>query len=40
MITNARRVALRELGYSNQQISTMTPVEAHRIIAEGRIPES
>ena len=40
MITNARRVALRELGYSDQQIRTMTPVEAHRILAEGRIPES
>jgi len=32
MITRAQRARLRELGYSDEAISTMTPEEAHRIL--------
>ena len=32
MITQAQKVRLREIGYSDDLISTMTPEEAHRLI--------
>ena len=31
MITRLQRARLRELGYSDERISAMTPEEAHRI---------
>lgn len=32
MITNARKVRLRDLDYSDEAISTMTPEEAHQLL--------
>jgi hypothetical protein len=32
MITKAQKAKLRELGYSDEAISMMTPEEAHRLL--------
>jgi len=34
MITNAQREQLRQLGYSDEKISEMTPTEAHTILLQ------